>query len=209
MTVCCLSYYLSDDLSCYNGEYNIHVEQYKNNEKKINICLHSGTHIDMPLHVDNNGKSLSDYGIEKFIFNKPYIKEVSASDNYFSVDDIADVPEDIDFLIIKLNKFQSRNDGNYALCNTGISEDVAKYIRKKFKNICGIGINSISVNAYCDKESGRKAHKEFLANKPEIFIVEDMKLDEVKEGALKKLIVAPLLVKNADGVPVTVIAEVC
>ena len=65
----------------------------------------------------------------------------------------------------------------------------------------------ISVSSYSNRLEGRKAHHAFL--NPEegdpILLIEDMKLDTV--GPFSKIIVAPLLIDKADGVPCTVIAH--
>lgn len=208
MVQCFLSYIINQKLSCYNGEYNIEILPYKKNEKKICMPLHSGTHMDFPFHVCDTGKKLQDYGITNFIYDKPYLIEISSEENYFSSSVLQSVPLDIDCLLIKNKVTYTRNSKKYYEQHTGISADVAKFVRNTFKNIRCVGINSISINAYQDKNPGRLAHKEFLEKTPEILIIEDLDLTKLREGYLNKLIVAPLLVENADGVPVTVIAEV-
>lgn len=208
MSIICLSHVLSNNLSCYNNGHNINIQKYKNNEAQITMPLHSGTHIDFPLHVVPCGKTSSDYNISDFVFYHPYITEVSPAGAYIQPHELHDIPADVDFLIFKVLNVPDRSSDDYALNNKGIGIELAKYLRLIFKNIKAIGINTISINAYSDKESGRLAHRELLGATPEILIVEDMKLDAVREGELKKVIVSPLQAENADGVPVTVIAEV-
>ena len=62
----------------------------------------------------------------------------------------------------------------------------------------------ISATSYSNREEGRKAHNAFLnpSNGDPILFIEDMKLDGIKK--LNKIIVAPLLIKDADGVPCTI-----
>ncbi len=208
MSIICLSHVLSNNLSCYNNEYNINIQRYKNNESQINMPLHCGTHIDFPLHAVPKGKTSSDYNISEFVFYHPYIMEISPKGAYIQPQELHDIPTDVDFLIFKVLNVPERSSNEYALNNKGIGVELAKYLRLIFKNIRGVGINTISINAYPDKGPGRMAHKELLGSKPEILIIEDMKLDALKEGKLKRVIVSPLPVENADGVPVTVIAEV-
>ena len=66
----------------------------------------------------------------------------------------------------------------------------------------------ISVSSYSNREEGRKAHHAFL--NPEvgepILLIEDMKLD--LDTSFTKVIVSPLRIEKADGVPVTVFAEI-
>ena len=64
----------------------------------------------------------------------------------------------------------------------------------------------ISVSSYSNREEGRKAHHAFLNPKEgeSILLIEDMKLDI--DGPFNKVIVAPLLIDNADGAPCTGLA---
>lgn len=202
----CLSHRLNDGLSCYNGEFNIEISAYKNNEKRISMPLHSGTHIDFPLH-GGGVKSSDDYDIVDFIFARPYVIEIETQEDYLSVTDLKNIPSDTDFLIFKVSKTKNRLSPDYALNNVGISLDLAKTLRNSFPCLRAVGINSISINAYQNKEPGRLAHRELLGKNPEILVIEDMKLDEAQPGALKQAIVSPLWVENADGAPVTIIAE--
>ena len=207
MKIICLSHTLNNELTCYNGEKNIKITTFKGNEKKLSMALHSGTHIDFPLHVGGI-KASDDYSLENFIFTKPYVIEIKTKNDYIQISDIKDIPNGTDLLIFKVNRFEDRNCNEYAINNIGISSATAKMLRLTLPKLRAIGINSISINAYQNKEDGRLAHKELLGNKPEILIIEDMKLDEIQEGKLNRVIVAPLIIDGADGVPVTIFAEV-
>lgn len=202
-----LSHFFNNDLTCYNNEKNVKIDPYKNNEIKVELAGHCGTHIDFPFHVNDKGKNINDYDAEYFISYKSYLVEVSTEENYISFEDLKNVPSDVEFLIIKTNRFEVRTDANYAINNIGIGDETAKFIRSHFNSLRIIGIDSISINAYKDKEPGRKAHKVFLSQEPEILIIEDMKLDQAHEGWISKITVAPLLLEKADGTPVTIIAE--
>lgn len=46
------------------------------NENTLHLPLHTGTHVDYPLHVIDNGKSSSDYGVFPIIF-KGYVLDLS------------------------------------------------------------------------------------------------------------------------------------
>lgn len=207
MKTLCLSYKLNNELSCYNNEKNIQILPCKLNEKRINMFLHSGTHIDFPAHVLKDGKTINNYSIEDFIYDNPYVLNVETQKSYIEISDLKDIPNNVDFLIFKINKIDRTSD-EYALNNTGISNEVASFLRQNFRNLRAVGINSISVNAYQDKESGRLAHKTLLGEKPEILIIEDMYLENIIEETILRVIVAPLFVDGADGVPVTILAEV-
>ena len=73
-----------------------------------------------------------------------------------------------------------------------------------------IGLDTISLSAYSNRELGRLAHHAFLSkfnykgdNLDPILIVEDMDMSDLFQSP-KKIIVSPILFKNADGAPVTI-----
>jgi HAD superfamily hydrolase (TIGR01549 family) len=184
-----LSHTLHNDLNCYNNEKNISIKPYKNNEVEITLRGHCGTHVDFPLHVIEGGKTLKNYNADGFIF-----KNVSVT----PFPEMTDIPKDTDFIILKTG--QPRD----VLNNIGLDEKTAKYLVENFPNLRAVGIDSVSINAYNNKEEGRKAHKILLG--AGILIVEDMYLRAL-DKPVQKLILAPLQVENADGVPVTVMAK--
>ncbi len=93
--------------------------------------------------------------------------------------------------------------------NPGISPDVALYIRSKFPNIRCIGIDSISVSSYSNRELGRKTHQIFLNTDKDlsepILLLEDVDLSNDNACRLKTVIICPLLIENVDSSPCTII----
>lgn len=202
-----LSHVLDNDLSCYNGDFNIRIEKFKNNELSLSMDGHCGTHIDFPLHTEQNAKNMNNYIADNFIFYRAFIKEISTKDNYIKQNDLDNIPKDVDFLIIKTGLCEKRLLNEYTYENIGISVEAARYLREEFINLKCVGIDSISINAYKNKESGRLAHREFLNKTPEILIIEDMDLRKVREGFLSQVIVAPLRINNSDGASVSILAK--
>ena len=202
-----LSYVLSPQLSCYNDQLNIQVLPFKNREKEIRLKGHVGTHIDVPSHVFENGKKITDYSIERFIYRNVAIARVNSTNSYVEPDDLPDIPENVDFLIIETGAWKHRHEATYTSENHGISERTASYLCSHFPNLKAVGIDSISINAYKDKASGRNAHKIFLGREKEILIVEDMDLSRLGDAHIQQLIVAPLFVEDCDGAPCQIIAQ--
>ena len=114
---------------------------------------------------------------------------------------------DADLLLLKTGYGAKRGTDHYTLTPPGLSYELASFFRSKFPKLRCIGMDLISVSSYSNRLEGRKAHHAFL--NPEegdpILLIEDMKLDTV--GPFSKIIVAPLLIDKADGVPCTVIAH--
>ena len=82
------------------------------------------------------------------------------------------------------------------------------YLRRNFPKLRVLGFDFISLTSYTNRPLGREAHKGMLGpleGTEPILILEDMKLSPL-QTAPSRLLIAPLLVDQADGGPVTVIA---
>jgi kynurenine formamidase len=113
---------------------------------------------------------------------------------------------EVDFLLIKTGYGNYRGADYYTLTPPGLSSELAGYFRQEFPNLRCVGMDLISTSSFSNREEGRKAHQAFLnLDKGEpILLIEDMKLDE--KSPFKKVLVAPLLIENAEGVSCTVFA---
>jgi kynurenine formamidase len=120
------------------------------------------------------------------------------------------IPKDCDMLLIKTGFQDKRHLPAYWANGPGLSPELAKWIRRERPFVKVLGFDFISITSFNNRPLGRLAHKEFLGvsglNSP-LRVIEDMKLDEVTKSPLV-ITIAPLLVGNADGSPVTVFANV-
>jgi kynurenine formamidase len=85
------------------------------------------------------------------------------------------------------------------------------FIRRSFKNLRAIGIDSISVGSHRHPNEAMETHrlllgKESLASPP-VMIIEDLNLGAIK-GPAKRLFAIPLFLQGVDGMPCTVFVEV-
>ena len=180
------------------------------NTMNLSFPNHSGTHIDFPIHFNPKGKSLNDYGPEFWEFNHVKIVDLSGSivDSQIICTESFNLDSDpnLELLLIITGYGMLRGTDHYTLTPPGLSSQLAPLFRKKFPNLRCLGMDLISISSYTNREEGRKAHHAFLNPKQgePILLIEDMKLDHITK--LKKVIVAPLLIDNADGSPCTVLA---
>ena len=212
-----LSYYLSLNTPLYgnsNGIKFILDKQIRKNDScntmNISFPNHSGTHIDFPVHFDPEGKSLNDYTPEFWEFNHVEIVDLSGKitdsqiigHEYFKLENNVNT----EMLLIKTGYGDFRGTDRYTLTPPGLSSGLAPFFRNKFPKLRCIGVDLISISSYANREEGRRAHHAFLNPKEgdPILLIEDMKLDNISQ--LKMVIVAPLLIDNADGSPCTVLA---
>jgi kynurenine formamidase len=117
-----------------------------------------------------------------------------------------DIPVDTEFLIINTSFGSYREEVAYWNNNPGLSPSLAAPLKTRCPNLKAVGFDFISVSSYQNRLLGREAHKAFLlAN--DILLIEDMKLDEIQNKAIKSVTALPLLIDKIDGGPITIIAE--
>ncbi len=173
---------------------------------------HIGTHIDVPYHFDISGKKVGDYSAADWLFTKVgFVEIVCAESVLIGEDDLADAElnPDIEILLIRTSYEDFRFEKKYWNDNPGLSPTLASYLRNRFRNLRCIGFDFISITSWKSRDEGRKSHRAFLA--PEdggmpILAIEDMSLKNIS-GALDWLIVAPIIMEDGNGAPVTVIAN--
>jgi arylformamidase len=202
-----LSYFIDTKTPVYGGlkdmikikKINSILNGDTSNNLSIEFPLHIGTHIDFPFHFSEKGKKSDDYPPSFWIFSKIgylncRIEEVEKNLNT--------LPLDIEILLLKTDFGINRNNDIYWSQQPIIPSYLASVLRKKFLKLRVFGFDLISLTSKLNREEGKKAHIEFLI-KNEILLIEDMDLKNLTETP-SMLIVSPLQIREADGVPCTV-----
>ena len=211
-----LSYPVSVDAYSYGGRKPFNIRQLRSISKgdscntfMINMPNHAGTHIDCPNHFFTSGKRLSQYKFHDFIFYNPAVLDCPKKKNELvTIDDIEKNLKKLkgkDVLFLRTGFYKFRADLKYARENPGISPEAALFIRKRLGNIRCIGIDTISVSPYADRELGRRTHKIFLQGSRSVRIIEDMDLSSNLKGIKSKFVV-PLFINGIVSAPCTVVA---
>jgi arylformamidase len=210
-----LSYFIDEQTPQYGGQDNISVNKLGEiskgasaNSTHVDFPNHIGTHVDFPLHFSDSGNSINNYSPEFWVFNKVHLSHYTAGD-----DEIIDesklnlevIPETTDLLLIRTGFGLYRGQHKYWRNNPGLSPTLATKLKVRCPNLRAIGFDFISLSSYQNRELGRLAHKEFLI-KNDILIIEDMKLMSLGDNRIKTVTALPLLIRNIDGAPITVIA---
>lgn len=204
-----LSHFINQTTPVYGGDINvIQIEKIKSisngdtsNNLKISFPGHVNTHIDFPYHFNDNGKKCNNYNASSWVFNKVgFIKcSVNEIENH-----ILNLPTDIDCLILKTGFEQFRGTEKYWKDQPVINANIATILKANFPKIRLFGFDMISLTSKLDRPEGKKAHIAFLIEN-DILVLEDMHLEFLEQTPLK-IIVAPLQIDQADGVPCTVLA---
>jgi arylformamidase len=181
----------------------------------INVENHSGTHVDAPGHFVEGGKIISDYLPDELVFNNPLVVDIpKGPDELIKIWDISKIDlTDVDCILFYtgFEKFHKDDPEKYLTHNPGISPEVVYFIRKNYKSVRCLGIDCISMSSYQNPESGKEAHLNAFEKNKEfgdpLLLIEDMKLNNVKNEDLESIIVVPWQIKGIDSAPCTVLAK--
>jgi len=171
------------------------------NNLEISIPGHIGTHIDFPYHFSNSGMKLEDYPASFWIFDKVGFLNCNIEEVESLVDGLS---YDIECLILKTGFGENRGEDFYWSSQPVIPSSFADLFKKKFPQLRLFGFDMISLTSKLNRDEGKEAHLNFLIQN-NILVLEDMNLQNLNK-APERLIIAPLQIKSADGVPCNVIA---
>ena len=182
------------------------------NTSLIKMPCHLGSHVDAPKHFIADGLPIHTYAPEEWIFNFPYIIDVSVVDKsrLLLPACLKSIPQNlivknqsIDFLFIKTGFSAYRSKSVYWEKGPGLSLALSRAIVELFPNIKGIGMDFISVSSLKYRDEGRNTHRFLLGKGVRLF--EDLTLENLnKNMTLSQIIALPLRVSELDGAPCTV-----
>lgn len=185
---------LREGMAQWPGDPPFQIERFLDQEKgdsatvsRMSLCVHTGTHMDAPLHFVRNGKSIDEVPLDAMI-GPARIVEIDDA----GIDDAASITRE------ELQR-HSINRGERILFRTRNSEghiapDGARYLVE-----CGvrtIGIDKLSVGD-CG-EDGDETHRILLS--AGIWVIEGLNLRDVEPGEYE-LVCLPLKLIDAEGAP--------
>jgi arylformamidase len=163
-------------------------------ESRIDIDLHTGTHIDAPLHMINDGDTFETIDIEKLVGNCK-VFDLTTVEDKITADDLQNLKiEAGDFVLFKTtNSFEEEFNFEFIY----IAECAANLLAE-------IGINGVGVDALGVERSqpGHPTHKALFA--AEIIVIEGLRLKEVEAGEYL-MVAAPLKMVGTDAAPARVL----
>jgi arylformamidase len=212
-----LSHSLNEQTPLYGGAKGISIEQKSrigeessSNTQVWHFPNHSGTHIDAPRHFIEEGSTLTDYPASFWVFERPQILDVPCTPGELITEEqVRDrIMDGTDLLLLRTGFEKHRGEALYWENNPGLGPGLGVFLREHHPSIRVVGLDAVSVSRWQDRPTGRIAHKAFLGydtpGEP-VLLIEDMKLAECP-AVLSRVVVAPLLVDETDGGPVTVFA---
>jgi kynurenine formamidase len=204
-----LSHFLNNTTPVYGGSEGVFkIEKTKaiangdtSNNLQLSFPNHIGTHIDFPKHFKDDGATCGNYPASFWVFHKVGFLNCSIQD---LPDRIIQLPGDLELLILKTGFGSKREEQAYWSAQPVIPAAFASILKGFFPNLRVFGFDLISLTSKLDRAEGKKAHLAFLIEQ-NILVLEDMNL-EFLQNTPDTVIILPLLVQEADGVPCTVVA---
>ncbi len=160
-------------------------------ETTITMNVHTGTHLDAPLHMIAGGITIDEMSLEPLI---GYCKVIDLSlvKDAISREDLID--QSIEGGDILLFKTQNSTDEVFNFEFIYLAESGAEYLAQK--GIKGVGIDGLGIER---SQSRHKTHHILFG--AGIYILEGLELKDIDAGAYE-LVALPLKLKGLDASPV-------
>jgi arylformamidase len=197
------------DLPKWPGTPDFYLERFLDmengdscNNSRIECDVHSGTHIDAPLHFFQNAKSIDQIDLELLI-GKVYVAYLPKID--IITEEILNSLQINDGIIriffrTKNSEIWLKRKCEFYENYVALSPDGAQWLVNK--GIKLVGIDYLSIQRFNDTNS--ITHKILLGN--EVIIIEGLNLCEIDEG-MYELICLPLNIVGSDGAPARVVLK--
>lgn len=163
-------------------------------ESVIKLNLHTGTHLEFPLHMIPGGDDSAGYSLKDMIIPCKVLDFTSVQEMIT----IAELKEKEigknDFILLKTkNSFSHSFDPEFIF----LEKSGAKYLVQR--RIKGVGIDSLGIER---NQPDHPTHKILLKNK--VIIIEGLRLENVQEG-FYTMFAAALNIPGAEASPVRVL----
>jgi arylformamidase len=163
-------------------------------ETNITMNLHTGTHMDFPLHMIKNGETSDTLNLMKLI-TIAKVFDLSHLSGSSKVEDIIKLDiKDNDFVLFKTqNSFEEFWNDQFVY----LDKDAAAYLSTK--KIKGVGVDGLGVER--DQAGHPTHHILFDSN---IMIIEGLRLAHITEGVYM-MYALPIKIKGVEALPLSVI----
>ena len=159
------------------------------NESRLDIFVHTGSHVDAPYHILENGKKINDMNLDRFMGKAVVLDFTKLKDGITKKDFLKSKLkiQKSDIILLKTkNKQEKEFDFNF----TYLEKNGAEYLASK--KIKAVGIDSLGIER---SQSNHETHKILFGKNIPIF--EGLDLSKVKQGKYF-FHGLPLKIKNGD-----------
>lgn len=160
-------------------------------ETRVSINLHTGTHIDAPLHMIDSGETIDYYTPLPLLTACKVLDLTGVNDKITRQHLQAFLIEKDDFILLKTN---NSTNPDFNTDFVFLAKDGAEYLVEK--EIIGVGIDSLGIER---DQPGHPTHKVILGNG--MTLIEGLRLARVEAGKYI-LSLSPLKIKGVEAAPV-------
>lgn len=163
-------------------------------ETRLEMDVHTGTHIDAPLHMIVDGETFESISLDKLV-GACKVVDVTGVEGGISKADLKrfQIQKD-DFILLKTkNSFEEHFNFDFVY----LAADGADYLAEL--GIRGVGTDALGIER---SQEGHPTHKTLFAN--DIIIIEGLRLKEVQQGDYF-MVAAPLKLVGTDAAPARVL----
>ncbi|GMB07724.1 cyclase family protein [Thermolongibacillus altinsuensis] len=163
-------------------------------ESRIDMDVHTGTHIDAPLHMVKGGETFETIPLEKLVGNCKVFDLTNVKDK-ISKEDLQHLNiEENDFVLFKT---QNSMEDAFNFEFIYVAEDAAQYLADK--KVRGVGIDALGIER---SQPGHPTHKTLFGSG--VIVIEGLRLKDVPEGEYF-MVAAPLKLVGTDAAPARVL----
>ena len=163
-------------------------------ETRMELDVHSGTHIDAPLHMVVDGDTFESVPLESLVGQSKLFDLTDVEDGISKADLEKFEIEKGDFILLKTkNSFEEEFNFDFIY----LAKDGAEYLAEI--GVRGVGIDTLGIER---SQEGHPTHKTLFADK--IIIIEGLRLKEVEQGEYF-MVAAPLKIEGTDASPARVL----
>lgn len=170
------------------------------NVSKLSLGVHTGTHVDAPVHFSPNGKGIDEIPIEALV-GVARVVEISGDAVTIAQLEAASIAKGERILLKTRNSPAAWQRDDFVKDAVALTAESAKWLAE-----CGVmtlGIDYLSVGSYA-ADNGEPVHHALID--AGIIIIEGLDLTEVPAGPCD-LICLPIKIKGADGAPARAIVR--
>ena len=209
MKIIDLTHIIKEEMPVFPGTESPTIERYSYEKygfrgAKLSMLSHTGTHMDAPAHMLEDGLYLDELEIDQFIGTAIVIDCTDVVRDITSehLKEHEEKISSVDFVLLRTDWDKKWGTLSYFKKFPALTEEAAKYLTKF--DLKGLGVDSISVDLMTSKDF--KVHK-ILLSKNMVMIENLMNLEKV-QGEIFTLSVLPLKTIKADGSPIRAIAMI-
>ncbi|WP_134687080.1 cyclase family protein [Brevibacillus migulae] len=163
-------------------------------ETRMELDVHTGTHIDAPLHMVTEGETFEAVQLEKLVGACKVLDLTAVEDRITKAELESFSLQKGDFVLFKTkNSLEESFNFDFIF----LAEDGAEYLAEI--GVRGIGIDALGIER---SQTGHPTHKTLFAHG--IIVIEGLRLQEVEQGEYF-MVAAPLKLVGTDAAPARVL----